>query len=656
MKNNLTSIIIFILFYFSSYADFDKNLFVKKFNQADYREKIRMVANADFNDIKDIYPLLKDSLEKIKKMVYTRTESMEAKFLFDIIEANLASHQKQFSKCVYIINNCLQYHCNNINDSLRAFLILKECLININDYPKALEIHKIIEKNWNRKSIALWMGTPKSTIYSYLGIYKYAIAERIKEFESGSQDHWEKARLYNDIGVFYNRMKNYDSAEVNFNRALKELSKVDPKKSGIDTNYYNFFISLIKSNLAVGFIKNKKYKEAIPYLLIDVRNSLKNKEYESAFNAYIGLIEIYLNLNQIALAKKYLDTLDILDIGVFSYPNNLAKKYYWQSVYYEKLGNLNKSLDYLKQYLKLSDSIRELDRELQTINTEIAFNVQEKDNAIKEKNAAITILKIKEEKNKSIKIYLIIFIIILLSAGFILYKYYMEAKKHSEELEKNNQTIQQQNRMIQKTLQEKELLIKEIHHRVKNNLQIINSIIQLQISKEKNDKVQTLLSEISARIQSIALTHQMLYKKDKLLKINATEYLKYLCEQIFKSFSDGSDDIHLEFYFNEDKPSDLLLDTAIPLGLICSEVITNAIKYAFPNKSGKITINYTCKDNIHTLIIKDNGIGIDLKKINKTDSLGMELIKLLSEQIDAQYSFKVDHGTIFEISFKDNSL
>ncbi|RME19699.1 MAG: hypothetical protein D6799_00700, partial [Bacteroidetes bacterium] len=249
------TIIMFFLFLFTlSYADFDKDAFLKKFNQADFREKVRMVANADFNDIKDIYPLLKDSLEKIKKMVYTSTQSNEAKFLFDLIEANECRHNGQFAKCVSIINNSLQYHCDNINDSLRALLLMKECLLNINDYTKAIEVHKIIEKNWNRKTIALWMGTPKSTIYSYLGIYKYAIAERKREYEKASQDHWETAKLFNDIGVFYNRMKKYDSAEVNFKRALSELSKVDIKKQGIDSNYFSFFVSLIKSNMAVGFL------------------------------------------------------------------------------------------------------------------------------------------------------------------------------------------------------------------------------------------------------------------------------------------------------------------------------------------------------------------------------------------------------------------
>lgn len=641
------------------YADFDKQAFLQKFYASDYKEKVKLIANTDFNDIKDIWPQIKDTLEKIKKHVYTQTSSNEAKFLFDLIEAHEAIHCNQIPKCISIANNALQYHCNNINDSLKALLLLKECFIKINDYNQALEIHKIIEKNWHRKTIALWPGTAKSTIYSYLGIYKYAIAERKKEYEQSSHDHWETARLYNDIGVFYNRMEKYDSAEVYFKKALQELKQHN--KKNIDTNYYNFFVSLIQSNMAVGLLKNKKYKEALPYLLVDIRNSLKNKEYESAFNAYIGLIEIYLNLNQPSIAKKYLDTLDILDYPDFHYPKNLAKKYYWQSVYYEKIGELRKSLDFLRQYIKLNDSVRELEKELQTINAEIAYKVQEKDKAIKEKNIALSILKLQQEKSETIKTYLIIFIIILLIAGFILFRYYREVQKHSQELEKTNITIQQQNQLIQKTLSERELLIKEIHHRVKNNLQIINSIIRLQMSKENNDKAQTLLNEISARIQSIALTHQMLYKKDKFLHINAAEYLKHLCEQIISAFSDNlpshpsthssHSNIQLEYSFNDDK-IELPLDIAIPLGLICSEVITNAIKYAFPDKKGKINVNLYCSENTCTLTIRDNGIGIDLQKAHKKESLGMELIHLLSEQIDAQYSFRVDNGTVFEIQFK----
>ncbi len=642
-------IFLFAFFFDNTYADFDKNAFLNKFKEADYKEKVRLVANTNFNDIKEIYPQIKDTLEKIKKYVYTHTSSNEAKFLFDIIEAKISKHNGQFSKCIAIINNSLHYHCDNINDSITSLVLLKECLIQINDYNKALEIQKIIENNWNRKTNALWMGTPKSNIYSYLGLYKYAIVERKREYEQGSHDNWETARLYNDIGVFYNRMEKYDSAEVYFLKALNELKKYN--KNNIDTNYYNFFVSLIKSNLAVDYIKKKRYTEALPYLLTDVTNSLKNKEYESAFNAYTGLIEIYININKFDIAKKYLDTLDILDIPEFRYPKNLVKKYYWQSIYYEKIGEIQKSLNYLKLYTKLYDSTRKIEQEIQAINASIAYQVQEKDNALKEKTSALAILKIEQEKDNIIKKYLIIFIIILLIGGFILFKYYREVQKHSIELKEANKTVYQQNKLIQKSLLEKEMLIKEIHHRVKNNLQIINSIIRLQMNKETDNKTQNILNEVSTRIQSIALTHQMLYKKENLLKINAIEYLNNLSNQIFSAFSNNKE-VQMSFYHNNEN-CELPLDVAIPLGLICSEVITNAIKYAFPDNKGRIDIIFNCdEDNTCSLTISDNGIGIDLNKTNKTGSLGMELIKILSEQIEAYYTFKVNNGTIFEIKIK----
>ncbi|GIV27536.1 MAG: hypothetical protein KatS3mg027_1350 [Bacteroidia bacterium] len=652
MKKYLLSFVV-ILLCFKGMADFDKHSFLKHFNSVNYKEKVALVANADFNEIKDIYPQIKDTLEKIKRKVYTNTSSNEAKFLFDLIEAKEAQSKSQFARCISILNNSLEYHCTNINDSLKALLLLKESYIKISDYNKALEVHKVIEKNWDRKTIALWIGTSKSTIYSLLGIYKYAIAERIREYEAGSKDHWETARMYNDIGVFYNRMQKYDSAEKYFNKALKELELVD--KKSIDINYYDFFVSLIKSNLAVGLLKNGKYKDALPYLLLDVRNSIKSKEYESAFNAYVGLIEVFIHLKNFSLAKQYLDTLDFYDYPEFRYPKNLTKKYYWTSIYYEKIGELKKSLDFLKQFIKLKDSIDELEKELQTINAEIAYNAQQNENAIKEKNIALSILKVQKEKSETVKVYLILFIVILLFSGFILYRYYKAVQKQNEELEKNNKIIQQQNQLIQKSLKEKEMLIKEIHHRVKNNLQIINSIIRLQLNKEDSEKSQVLLNEISARIQSIALTHQMLYKKEKFLEINANEYLKNLCQQIFTSFSDHSN-ISIRFSIDEKNEVELPLDIAIPLGLICSEVITNAIKYAFPdNRQGKIEVYFQCNENNCLLVIRDNGVGIDLSKTKRKDSLGMELIQLLSEQIEAQYSFKVDNGTIFELQFSKSA-
>lgn len=656
IKKLLTYFLSFIII--NVYADFDKDAFLKKIKSSDYKEKILLIANTDFNDIKDIYPHIKDTLEKIKKYVYTQTSSNEAKFLLDLIEAKISMYNAQFARSISIMNDALQYHCDNVNDSLRGLLFLKECLLQINDYNKALEVQKLIEKNWDRKTIALWQGTPKSTIYGYLGLYQYAIVERIREYEQNSHDHWETARLHNDIGVFYNKAEKYDSAEVHFLKALDELKKYNKQKT--DTNYYNFFISLIQSNLAVGYIKKRQYEKAIPYLLVDVRNSLKTKEYQSAFNAYIGLIEVYIYTNKPDMAKRYLDTLEILDIPEFRYPKNLATKFYWQSIYYEKTGDINKSLNYLKLYIKMNDSVQKLEKESKAINAAIAYQVEEKDNELKEKNRILSIMKLEQEKNNTVKTYLIIFIIILLTAGFILFYFYQKIQKHSEELEKVNETVYQQNILIQKSLKEKEMLIREIHHRVKNNLQIINSIIRLQMNKEKDSHTHDILNEVSTRIQSIALTHQMLYKKDDFLKIDAVEYLKNLSQEVFSAFSNNHE-IQYSFY-HDGENCELPLDIAIPLGLICSEVITNAIKYAFPNKTrtvqnrnqeNKIDIIFNCNDSICTIIIKDNGIGIDLNKIKKTDSLGMELIKHLSEQINADYSFRVDNGTVFELKINN---
>ncbi len=118
MKKYILTYFLLLFVSFNVFADLDKEAFLKKFKSVDYKEKVRMVANLDFNDLEIVYPQIKDTLDRIKKMVYTQTESNEAKFLLDIIDANVSVIEGRFAQCVSILNSALQYHCDNINDSL----------------------------------------------------------------------------------------------------------------------------------------------------------------------------------------------------------------------------------------------------------------------------------------------------------------------------------------------------------------------------------------------------------------------------------------------------------------------------------------------------------------------------------------------------------
>ncbi|MGE0567918.1 MAG: PAS domain S-box protein [Bacteroidia bacterium] len=213
--------------------------------------------------------------------------------------------------------------------------------------------------------------------------------------------------------------------------------------------------------------------------------------------------------------------------------------------------------------------------------------------------------------------------------------------------------LKQNEEGLVQSLKEKEVLLKEVHHRVKNNMQIISSILNLQSSYIYDTKVLELLKESQNRIKTMAYVHESLYQNKTFSIINLSEYLSTLVNNIVQSYSVSPEKTKL--IINSEKVL-LNLDNAIPLGLIANELVTNAIKHAFPGKSkGVIQINLQTKNNYVFLNIEDNGIGLP-PDFNPESSatLGLQLVQTLGDQITAKVEFisKQPHGTIVNISFK----
>ena len=204
---------------------------------------------------------------------------------------------------------------------------------------------------------------------------------------------------------------------------------------------------------------------------------------------------------------------------------------------------------------------------------------------------------------------------------------------------------------LKQSLEEKEILLKEIHHRVKNNLTIIQSLLRLQSNYITDENVLDIFRESQNRIKSMAIIHQRLYEHDDIAKIDFSDYPRTLALDIFKSYVTDPDQIKL----NVETDNVMLdIDTAIPLGLILNELISNSLKYAFPDgKKGQLTVKFKIEDNKYKLIVSDDGIGIpeDLDYKN-SDSLGLRLIYSLSDQIGADIKLDTTNGTRFEITFE----
>lgn len=197
-------------------------------------------------------------------------------------------------------------------------------------------------------------------------------------------------------------------------------------------------------------------------------------------------------------------------------------------------------------------------------------------------------------------------------------------------------------------LDQKKVLLKEIHHRVKNNLQIMSSLLYLQFSKA-SPAIQQLSEEYQNRIQSMALIHEQLYRSDDLANIDFNRYLKNLTNNICQSYGFSNNLINIKLLVNNVK---VPLEQSIPLGLIIQELVSNALKHAFPQGKGEIVIKFTTSDNSYSLTVQDNGVGlpedIDLKN---TDSLGMQLIYSLTEQLQGELRYNYANGSQFILDF-----
>jgi len=219
---------------------------------------------------------------------------------------------------------------------------------------------------------------------------------------------------------------------------------------------------------------------------------------------------------------------------------------------------------------------------------------------------------------------------------------------HKIDLETEHETARE---LIAKSLKEKKILLQEIHHRVKNNMQIITSLLRLQSGYVIDTEDRKMFEESTNRVKSMALIHEKLYRSEDFEKIDFGEYVRALTRNLIISYGVSPGKVKLE-----SKIDDVMLNIteAIPLGLIINELFTNSLKYAFPEERiGKITVELKDDNGELVLVVSDDGVGLPPDfDIEKCNSLGMELVVTLTRQIKAKMEFKNDNGTVFIFRFR----
>lgn len=202
---------------------------------------------------------------------------------------------------------------------------------------------------------------------------------------------------------------------------------------------------------------------------------------------------------------------------------------------------------------------------------------------------------------------------------------------------------------LKESLHEKEVLLKEVHHRVKNNMQIISSLLHLQLSGIDQEPVRQILTESQNRIKSIALVHERIYMSDDLARIDFKEYMKSLSAQLLHSYSTGRRLVNLTVMGD---PIHLGVDQAVPCGLIMNELVSNSLKHAFPGYKGG-TIKIHLRDgSTNQIIIEDDGVGMPENFcLTQVQSMGMQLVAALVDQLDGTITLDRSGGTRFTITF-----
>jgi len=222
------------------------------------------------------------------------------------------------------------------------------------------------------------------------------------------------------------------------------------------------------------------------------------------------------------------------------------------------------------------------------------------------------------------------------------------------ELENNIARRERVEQQLTKSLREKSLLLQEIHHRVKNNLQIISSLLYLQSKKLEDGRAQGMLKESESRIRSMALVHERLYQSADLTEIDFVQYIRSLATHLFRLYGVDPNVVGLEI--NGD-PLSLGIDTAIPCGLIVHEVISNSLKHAFPDgRKGTVRVELrSAKDGKIVLLLGDDGTGLGSRiDVQKTESLGITLIRTLVDQLDGTLEVGGNIGTKYRIAITDS--
>lgn len=615
----------------------------KGFNKVVFYENLSLNQKRSYRDFFYInFPKLSSNVE------IQSNKNNQIRYKFSLAEVyNIKGEELKSLETLKEIQNDKDYQLSP-TEHMNVLVSLQKSYLNLNLYSNVFRINSEIATL--RKSGAdfpLWSYNLKSSLYARLQLYDKAIPQLKSEindlFKNPKRDSLIIPSAYNDLGFYYSRTNNIDSSYYYFNLSLK---KAEQSIKNTDFETYQRLTGVTKGNMAVLKIMKKDYQSAIPLLEEDAKIGLENNDDpDGTARSLILLAECYSNIENYSKAQEVISKVEELLKTELS-PQTKVSYFKAKAELLKKLNQNEEAYIYYQKAFKLGDSLNIIKQKLLLAGNDILYQMEEKDNLIEKQQANI---------NATQKSFLSI---LVLSLGIILATtlfFLNNSRKKRKEIEQKNAEISAKNITINESLAEKELLLKEIHHRVKNNLQVISGILSLQNNSISDEKAKQILVEGQDRIQTIALLHKTMYQDENFNVVSFKTYIQELITYIKQTniTSHKNITIHQEIedvHFN--------IDTAIPLSLIINEIITNCYKHAFENKNeGIISISIKKQINLYELIIEDNGIGLP-ENFNTNDypkSIGFDLIQGLCQQIDGEIKISNTNGTKINIQFKEPS-
>ena len=535
--------------------------------------------------------------------------------------------QKLFSKSIPLQEKLLeskQYlYPNQVQKTLAR---LEKAYVQTNNLHKALAIRK--------QRLKMGLSNSFYELYADFELYDLALKEFLAfEKITPTTKMVDQYKHYRIIGNLYFELGKIDSARKYYSIGLN-LSNQQLQNSSDNTpkNIHLSGRASLMGSLGRCFLAEGDYPKAIQYLLLDIEQSEDDKL--NMIFKMIHLTNAYIANKDVINAKKFARRIDQL-LKDKEDKRMRLRATEMKSNYFTLIKRLDSALYYTKQYNILKEEQNEIIRKNQAIL--LLSNLEAED---RRKDLVITKAKLEKERSdkkaQQILLWGSVIVIIMAIISLIILMISNSEKSRSKEL-------------IEKKNKENELLLKELHHRVKNNLQIIYSLINLQKRRIDSPALHQSLSMVQNRIKTMSLVHQNLHENENFKEVNLEAYIKTIADYLKLLYLNEDKEITIQF--TVESSIQIIMDRAITIGLLINEIVSNSMKYAFKGRAeGLITIDVQKLHNGYQMSICDNGIGFSNELAN-SKSLGLYLIENLVKQLQGRYDLESHHGTTYIIYF-----